>query len=599
MLDPNQRSLYTTLLTPPPGYVLDDALGTTYSLDPSTLLTIPVHFALMGDENKEDGIAVFEALRRVLGRLTLYVQRGQIQAPEQGNELYGLLSRCMVEVDPPGNGVFHPKFWVLRFRSLAGDEPPRLRLLVLSRNVTGDRSWDLSLQLEGEIGEERVSTNKPLAQLIRRLPKLACQAPTKSQEKQATAMARDVSHCEFELPEGVKKLSFQPLGLDGTRWGPGRCDRLAVISPFCSDQALGELVADCTEPVALISRPDAFNELGEETRALFSSCRILHEAAESEDNEEDEVISQDRFGLHAKVYIAEKGTRTRLTMGSANATNAALRAVHNIELLVTLEGLQRKLGNIESLLGDDGLGGVLVDYLTPETPPEIDEVAAAARQRLEEARKAVGEAGLSVVCEAREEDDRWRLVLQGGVSLPESVRLRVWPISRSADHAVRLEADGAEAETELAVIGPAYVTGVLGFELKDSDLDESLRFVLNLPVESLPEEEREAAILRAVVNNRDGFLRYLMLLLASEEDGAAGPSAGAGAGFGRWVAGFGDDLPLLEELTRAYSREPERLRDIGRMVTRLRSREDAKSMIPESFETIWAVYEKALERGDG
>ena len=46
MLHPSDRSLYTDALTPPRGYIFDQAIGTTYTLDPITLLTIPVHLGL-------------------------------------------------------------------------------------------------------------------------------------------------------------------------------------------------------------------------------------------------------------------------------------------------------------------------------------------------------------------------------------------------------------------------------------------------------------------------------------------------------------------------------------------------------------------------
>ena len=49
-------------------------------------------------------------------------------------------------VTPPTTaGVFHPKCWLLRFAPEYDDEPVRYRLLVLSRNLTFDRSWDVAL----------------------------------------------------------------------------------------------------------------------------------------------------------------------------------------------------------------------------------------------------------------------------------------------------------------------------------------------------------------------------------------------------------------------------------------------------------------------
>ena len=50
MLNPNSRSLYTSALTPPPGMIFDEAVATTFSMDPALLLEAPVYLALMSAE---------------------------------------------------------------------------------------------------------------------------------------------------------------------------------------------------------------------------------------------------------------------------------------------------------------------------------------------------------------------------------------------------------------------------------------------------------------------------------------------------------------------------------------------------------------------
>ena len=80
---------------------------------------------------------------------------------------YMAVELCVVEVNVPNGGVFHPKIWLLRFRSQSDDDDVVFRLLVLSRNLTNDRSWDLSLSVDGTPGKRGVSGNRPLAELIR------------------------------------------------------------------------------------------------------------------------------------------------------------------------------------------------------------------------------------------------------------------------------------------------------------------------------------------------------------------------------------------------------------------------------------------------
>jgi hypothetical protein len=125
---------------------------------------------------------------------------------------------------------------------------------------------------------------------------------------------------------------------------------------------------------------------------------------------------------------------------------------------------------------------------------------------------------------------------------------------------------------------------------------ESLRFVLSLPIDGLP-EERDAAIVRGVIRDRAAFLRYLLLLLGYFGDGSAGEIPMDGLlGFGAWQGqGNGeDDLPLLEDMTRALCRDPSRLRAIQRLVKDLDARANA-DVVPEPFMELWDVFETVLK----
>jgi hypothetical protein len=146
------------------------------------------------------------------------------------------------------------------------------------------------------------------------------------------------------------------------------------------------------------------------------------------------------------------------------------------------------------------------------------------------------------------------------------------------------------------------VTGLVAFELAMAEPEIALRFVLKLPVDGLP-DERDAAILRLLLNNRDGFLRYLLLLLGEQD--ASGPFAQAcgtgGAFHGGWGDADGEALPLLEELTRAFSRDPQRLAEVRRVIDKLRAADGARRVggepIPDAFLALWGVFEQALQQG--
>lgn len=66
--------------------------------------------------------------------------------------------------------------------------------------------------------------------------------------------------------------------------------------------------------------------------------------------------------------------------------------------------------------------------------------------------------------------------------------------------------DSPRGAVTLGVLDAADVTGLIGFELSCDGYER--RFALNLKVQGLP-DDRDAAILRRIVRNREGFLRYL------------------------------------------------------------------------------------------
>ena len=177
-LDPEQRTLYGANLQPPAGYVFDAAVATTFSLDFETALAVPVSLALFAAENRDEilthPLALLEGAERIAGRLLVFTDAGHIQAYARPySRLCSLLERIIVEVAAPKGGAFHPKMWALRFKPVRPDEPTRLRLLVLSRNLTRDCSWDLALTLDGVVTRRPQAPNRPLVDLIRRLPDLA------------------------------------------------------------------------------------------------------------------------------------------------------------------------------------------------------------------------------------------------------------------------------------------------------------------------------------------------------------------------------------------------------------------------------------------
>jgi len=602
MLNPNARCLYTSALTPPPGMIFEEAIATTYSMDPVLLLEMPVYLALMTADGQSDPdpLSVLEAIRRYAKKITVYVQRGRIQVPQIGkpNPLFGFLEEMVVEVKSPGGGVFHPKIWAIRFSSVDGKRSI-YRLVVLTRNMTTDQSWDLSLQLDGVITECKLKLNKPLVAFFKMLPSLATSQMDRDRVIQAQVFGDELYRVDWELPEGFGELSFYLPGTRGFDWKPPTANRMVVISPFCSDEVLRTLAKSTKTADALISRPESLAALSKGTLALFSKCLHLDEAAETDDGAEENTGEHPlATGLHAKVYLFETqyySEYTHLVMGSANATNAALSASKNIEILVELVGKKNSVGGIDELIGSDGMGEYLVDY-DPDSKVDVDTLRQEAEGIIDKARAVLAEANFSIMCQPGSEDGLWVLELLGEIPMLEGIVVAsIWPITVTKDFALDLlNIDTCDGVT-FKELSSSSVTGLIAFEVYAHHPDVVARFVLNLPISGTP-IDRNAAILQTVISNQDGFIRYLLLLLGDE---TLTGLEGSGLGLGRWLTKLanGEDIPLLEELTRTYSRHPERLSEISGLVSDL-SHRGQKSVVPDDFLSLWAVFESAIGECD-
>jgi hypothetical protein len=603
VLNPDARSLYTSALTPPPGLVFDEGIATTFSLDPTTLLSIPVHLALLATDSPDqlsDGIPVLESIRRLSSRITVYAQRGRLQAPGSSNVLYGLLEGMLCEVRAPRRGQFHPKLWLLHFTDPSGEFGSHLRLIVLSRNLTTDRSWDLALRLEGESTSNEVPENQPLVELVTDLPNMAFNAVTKERKDQAERLATTLRQTRWMLPSGFDSISFSVLGRDAEGWKPARCRRLAVVSPFCSDEALRKLARLSTEDSVILSRPETLLGVNPETLAMFEQRYTLAEEAETEDGESsDEISSSDMVGLHAKVYVFERGWNTHLVIGSGNATNAALVVASNIEVMAEMVGRRSRVGGIDSILGEDGFGPYLREFTLPEDKPEPDLDLAAAEEALYNARRALAEANIKVVCARWGDEDRWSLKLEGELPTFENIKeFRAWPITIPEDLSLDLLLFRENLGTDFGPITLSAITGLIAFELKTNHPGVATKLVLNLPIEGLP-EGREAAIYRTVINNKDAFFRYLLLLLNGEEPGGALANGSALNSSGSWEHRISNGIGLLEELTRTYSTSPERLEDVDKIIRNLTEVSGGEAVVTPEFLSLWSVFEKALGSRNG
>ena len=163
MLNPeSDRINYSDAIIPPKEYELESAVCTTYSLDFEALIAITMALGFSIDapqKEKENKALMFKALRDISKKLVIFCEAGQIKIPNIPNSMYIMLEQMVVPISLDlKNGYypsFHPKTWLLEYKEKEPknkeDVQKKYRFFVLSRNLTFDKSWDISIFLDGTI----------------------------------------------------------------------------------------------------------------------------------------------------------------------------------------------------------------------------------------------------------------------------------------------------------------------------------------------------------------------------------------------------------------------------------------------------------------
>lgn len=300
-------------------------------------------------------------------------------------------------------------------------------------------------------------------------------------------------------------------------------------------------------------------------------------------------------GLHAKLYVAETGWEASLWTGSANATRAAFN--RNVEFLVELRAKRSRCG-IDVLLGqpsgDAKQAACLIDLLQPYAAigehANVDHEQEAFDRYVDDLAWKLAAAAPVASCEALEEAGSYALTIRPIRALMPQIdgTLRARPISLKAFDAQELNIRSEEPWARFARVSLLGLTSFFAFEMTSWDGNHVRQFVLNIPLENIP-VDRQHAILRHLLSDRDRVLRFLLLLLSDSD----------ALGFAHWLAegsdGHGQSSflhtmfgeTLFESLVRALDRDPARLDQVARIIADLRQSQEGVELVPDDFDSVW------------
>lgn len=596
-LAPEDRVLLTDALRPPAGCRVDQAIGTTYSLDLTALLLAPLSFALGevtsdGGIDSVDPVRLLEAVRRHAEHTTVFCQAGAIHVPGAFRGILTFVEDSVVEVSPPNWArLFHPKVWVLRFIDQEGTH--RHRVIVLSRNLTFDRSWDTALVLD-EAPDGTIDPG-PMASFLEALPGLGLRELARRQTDAIHDVSGSLRGIRLAVPAPFTGGTLVPIGITPEPvWPfPGQVQRLLAISPFLTKQALSAL-GEISSDRALVSRPESLDLVG---AAALEGWRtnVLQQPAEADpaDDVAEAVPALDEFqrspqGLHAKTFVLDLPAGESVTVtGSANLTRAPWGG--NVEFDAVLTGPTAACGVAVVLDGRPeapGLSSLLQTYTVTEQEG-IDNPAIGMSEMIERFHREFAES-TPLIQVTQLDDERAETVLV--LDLPENTpgSTAVWLASLpAATH--RLPLDARLAWT----IARSNVTPFVAVETTagDGQARVTRRCVIKADLAGDLDGRRQDAVF-SVLRSKEDVLRYLVFLLGDPSyDALFSQMAGLGRELGALEVGAMGSLEaaLLEPLVRATGRDEDALARVASLVDELRSLPNGGDLVPDDFDALWDV----------
>ena len=586
MLEPQTRATLAELLRPPTGFQLKHAVGTTFTISLDTALAVPLAFASYRATSDEDPISILDAIRRVVDRVDLFAQAGEASISYPPTRLVAFLEPMFHPVAVP-SGIFHPKVWFIEFQR---DQERRYRYVCSSRNLTADRSWDLVVSLDGvaappERRADAEKTNAPIVGLLRSLPDFAVLPLDLRRRTPILDLADAVSGVEWERPDHIESVSHHVWGISNPTFQSRPSDRSLIISPFVTQGGITQMRGDRNVPTTLVSRAESLNAINPGYFDEQVSSFVVDDAANlTETDHEDDPASTALAGtpgrlegLHAKIVVHDRGSRSHLLTGSLNATDAGLH--QNVEAMVELVGQIAHVG-VDAIVAS--LGNLIVPY--DIEPADSDDSRDQERDaRLERIIREMASSRFHVQVIS---GDTFGLSvwLERPMAVPPSIEIEWYVLHRQG-----LPISGmpglAEQPTLIDELALDEVSPFIVLKVQDDrGPTHARRTVVIAELHDDPPDRREAVI-ASQFTDRAAFLRFLALLL---ELGGMLPAGGALAP-GRWGASLsGSNVAgLFEMLVEALGAKHRGLNEVQRIVSFLRSQGNDASLLPDGFDDLW------------
>lgn len=590
-----------------PGFELEFAVGTTYSVDAEVFFALSLSFARLGedvsDEEFNSPFRMLQGAEKAMKKIALFCNRGGLAPPKKVNRLYAMLDKCIFEVYDKHNKLanFHPKLWIIKERSLSDPEERQIKLIVLSRNLTKDSSLDIAVAMTAPLGVKNNKNIRRKHEPLKSLLLYLAQFADRKKKKKISALAADLDSLgSFKLTDRYDDYDFIPLlfgenlnrDIDIKEQLPGR--KMIVVSPFL-DKNEPVYASEGEKPSVL----EWLNDYGRTSRKVLITRMesLTPEIMDLYSGENREVwaisplaVKNDIMpvNLHAKMYFSHSPREggEYLWLGSSNATHNGF--YRNSEFLLRLK-LRKSRGQFDKFYKEycdeekQLFKRVEMREIDSNTVKEDHTLSIQVRSSL------ISSNNLSATVQKADTGYVVRITARRFKNISGTVSFA--PIQHPFA-AVEMDRDSKECilhVDNVMDLSEWYILSVRPFE--DSNL-EPIKMSVRIPTSGIP-DDRDARIFKSIIDSEDKFLKYIELMVSDNPmELTAQFSALTENGY-RSTPAFATQVPvtIYESLLKTVYSNPEKLRDIRDFIEKMNP-----DVVPRQFDNISKMFEKILKK---
>lgn len=573
MIEPSQDRLdYSAILAPPEeGFELDIAVATTYSLDLSALMAALLPLGFGGDslgDCRDNPVFMLHALKKILPKLYVFCDASEIKYPDtKEHKLLHMLDQAVFPINH--KDAFHPKFWLLKYIK---EKEAHYRFVVLSKNISFDRSWDVAMYFDG-IPQDTLGNGAPLADMLEYLKKT--QWGKSRLLSRISTLADEIKNVTFSNGDiKPESLYIVPLGINkkqGDLPFQAKCDRILVLSPFLSASSVANLFKRTDGRKMLFSRKEALSKIPQDCLEGIECYCIRDEIYNGEQSDKivQTATSWQNQDIHAKVYMLQGGgAKQELYIGSSNLTENGLKG-RNIELLV---GMKIRYHNVfESMCKDllhEGKDDAAFERYQPEAPIEDTESEKKQKELKVQFKKFLSEMRFEVKLIEKEEK-RFDVYLTNKKCISFKCAIEIVPIGGGSPRSFAPEQNLPKSPESISFERLPLESLSNFYSITMSLGDDKLKRIIFIDtIQKNILEGRDEAIEKTCLNNTGLFLEYLSYMLADDAYSDAlqyGSSAKRGYGL---MSNNTSISGLYEKMLSCAAKEPSRLQKIKDIINR-------------------------------